>query len=70
MLRIEIKSDDLGVIVSVRSSSEQDDRTAKVKLVTCPRKCSGNLSALTLAIQTKELTKKFDDSMADEPVSG
>ncbi|MEO6860596.1 MAG: hypothetical protein ABI180_03445 [Microcoleus sp.] len=54
----------------MRSSSEQDDRTAKVQLVTCPRKYSGNLSALTPAIQTKELTKKFDDSMADEPVSG
>ncbi|WP_293360204.1 MULTISPECIES: hypothetical protein [unclassified Microcoleus] len=45
MLRIDIKSDGLGVILGVRSSWEQDDRTTKVKLVTCPRKCLGNLLA-------------------------
>ncbi|WP_293336146.1 hypothetical protein [Microcoleus sp. CAWBG58] len=45
MLRIDIKSDGLGVILGVRSSSEKDDRTTKFKLVTCPRKCLGNLFA-------------------------
>ena len=45
MLRIDMKSDGLGVILSVRSSSEQDDRTTKVKLVICPRKSLGNLLA-------------------------
>lgn len=43
MLRIDLKSDDLGAILGVRSSSEKDDRTTKVKLVTCPRKCLGKL---------------------------